>query len=153
MFTKNFNIIKHINSLSEEFEKRNIDDIKVYRTLQEVPNTIFPEGYEIKYSQEENLEYEEEYENTFRKINFQPRDYQISIIDKAVEHFKNYDMGGLYLPPGYGKTFISTFIIKKLALSTGLVLTHRLSITREWIKCFNMAKFNYIIVNVVMQFV
>ena len=53
----------------------------------------------------------------YKKIIFEPRNYQNEIINKAINYFKNNDKGRLYMPCGTGKTLVCYWIYEKLNLN------------------------------------
>ena len=52
--------------------------------------------------------------NISEKITKSPRQYQIEIIEKAIEYYKENDKGRLYMPCGTGKTLVCRWIADKL---------------------------------------
>ena len=50
----------------------------------------------------------------YKKIIFEPRNYQNEIINKAINYFKENDKGRLYMPCGTGKTLVCYWIYEKL---------------------------------------
>lgn len=50
-----------------------------------------------------------------------PRDYQNTMIEKAISHFREYNKGILIIPCGVGKTLISLWIAQKLHANTILI--------------------------------
>lgn len=119
------------NDIKNEFELNNITDLTLHHSLETVPSTIFPDSYE-----NEQKSFTDKF---IPKLNQEP------IIEKTCEHFKNFDKGGLYLACGYGKTYISIFSMIKMKVKKVLILTHRLTIIREWEKVLNLAKLDYIV--------
>ena len=53
----------------------------------------------------------------YKKIIFEPRNYQNEIINKAINYFKENDKGRLYMPCGTGKTLVCYWIYEKLKLN------------------------------------
>ena len=51
-----------------------------------------------------------------------PRDYQVEIIESALNHFKNNERGTLVMACGTGKTLTSLFITQQMLNNKGLVL-------------------------------
>ena len=101
-FEKDFDIDNHFDKLNIEFIKRNIEDVKIFRNIIDVPYTKIPENYSRLVENKE-----EQYELI-------PRHYQVEIIDKVIKHYQKNDKGGIYLPPGYGKTYITIMSLQKL---------------------------------------
>jgi superfamily II DNA or RNA helicase len=132
-FEKDFTIEDYFESLEYQFQLCNINDLKIYHSLHDTPYTILPENYSIiKETIDEQLT---------------PREYQVEIIANTVQYFLKNNNGGLFLPPGYGKTYISIISLQQLNIKKCLILTHRLSITREWEKCLTCAKIPFVVVN------
>jgi len=53
----------------------------------------------------------------YKKIIFEPRNYQNEIINKSINYFKENDKGRLYMPCGTGKTLVCYWIYEKLKLN------------------------------------
>jgi superfamily II DNA or RNA helicase len=82
--------------------------------------------------------YSEEYES----ISYIPREYQSTIISKAVSHFQFNDKGILALICGVGKTLISLWIAKELNSNTIVIGVPNILLLKQW-----EATINYILPN------
>lgn len=129
-FDKDFCIENEFKAIQDMFSiQLGIEDLTLYGNLKDVPITLNPY---IERKEELKLPYPE------------PREHQNEHIQKIVEYYtQNLSEGGLYLPPGYGKTFISIFSVVKLNYKNVLILTPRLSICNEWEKCLDYFGFSY----------
>ena len=129
-FDKDFCIENEFKAIQDMFSiQLGIEDLTLYGNLKDVPITLNPY---MERKEELKLPYPE------------PREHQNEHIQKIVEYYtQNLSEGGLYLPPGYGKTFISIFSVVKLNYKNVLILTPRLSICNEWEKCLDYFGFSY----------
>jgi predicted helicase len=86
---------------------------------------------------EENLEYFiKEYDTN--AISYIPREYQLTIITKALLHFQYNDKGILALICGVGKTLISLWIAKKLASNTIIIGVPNILLLKQWKNTVNI---------------
>lgn len=76
-----------------------------------------------------------------------PRDYQIPVLRKIVAGMKRDKVGTLVLPPGYGKSYMSCFLIKSLKLKRVLVLTPYLTICDDFSEALTKCGINNTVVN------
>jgi superfamily II DNA or RNA helicase/transposase len=132
-FEKDFNIDHFFHELNRNFLCTNITDVSVFQSLADVPYTNLPTNYFP--------------EKDIVQIELAPREYQTEIVAKIIDYFRKNNKGGIYLPPGYGKTYISIICLQQLAVKKCLILTHRLSISREWEKCLTLAGIPFQVIN------
>jgi predicted helicase len=65
-----------------------------------------------------------------KSINCEPRPYQLVVMDKLENYYCNNTKGMLILPPGYGKSYIAGFYIRKF--KRVLVLTPQIQISYDF---------------------
>jgi len=66
-----------------------------------------------------------------------PRIYQIPIIEEAITHLCENDKGCIFLPPGFGKTYIAMFILFRLShFRKVIILTPQILICDEFTTAF-----------------
>jgi superfamily II DNA or RNA helicase len=63
---------------------------------------------------------------------FEPRSYQIDIIDNAINHFEHHEKGMLVLICGVGKTLISLWITQKLNCNTVIIGVPNKLLLGQW---------------------
>ena len=63
---------------------------------------------------------------------FKPRNYQLVIINKTINYYKNNDKGLLILTCGLGKTLISLWIAEKLKLNSILIGVPGTELLNQW---------------------
>ena len=131
----NFDIETYWKSLNREFQLCNINDSKLYPNLSSVPDTILPDTFS-----------EEKKKPEIKRL--KPKNkYQELVVDKIISFFSKEHKGGLYLPPGIGKTYMSIIACEKLNYKKILILTPLLAICDEWEKCILQSKFTPYIIN------
>lgn len=69
-----------------------------------------------------------------KELKFIPRNYQLDIIEKSMNHFRVNDKGLLVLMCGMGKTLISLWITKKLEANKILIGVPNKMLLSQWIK-------------------
>lgn len=124
-----FNKDIDMEGLLNFYKLKNIEDITVYKNLSEVPYT--------EISKEQKITSE-----MFSEKSYLPRINQLPIIEKLCKHFRENDIGCLFLPPGIGKTYISGFFIKEEQIKNVLALTPEIMICEEWWKMFSRIEYN-----------
>ena len=81
----------------------------------------------------------------YKKIIFEPRNYQNEIINKAINYFKNNDKGRLYMPCGTGKTLVCYWIYEKLNLNNVCIAVPSLYLLSQvyntWSEMINNRKY------------
>ena len=85
---------------------------------------------EIEITEEEDTQSSEEEPES----NIKPRDYQIEIINKTLEHFKTNSKGLLVEPCGVGKSYIASWIGSKLKIKSAIFGIPSISLIRQWKK-------------------
>lgn len=92
-----------------------------------IKNYGIPQSYKISEGLDINLEF-----------NGQPRDYQLPVINKFIEHCENVKYGGglLELYCAWGKTSASLYIMTKLKKKT-LVIVHKEFLMNQWFERIN----------------
>ena len=137
-FQKDFNLEHHFTELCEFFQIRNINDLAIYKCLGDVPYTVLPSSTQVS-------------DNEQGEFTLSPRnDFQKDVIDGCLTFYKTEEKGGLYLPPGSGKTFITvlmTLEIPKKKNKPFLILCPRLAICSEWEKCISQTDCSFIVYN------
>jgi superfamily II DNA or RNA helicase len=87
----------------------------------------------------------------YLKLNsiYTPREYQTTIIKKAVIHYQEYDKGLLVLMCGVGKTLISLWIAQELHSNTILIGVPNKLLLEQWEKIIKVLfmKVPYLIVS------
>lgn len=110
-------------------QETNDDSFKLYQTTKKY--IIVPKYYGIeKFG---NIDFKLEPEKNDIKFNGQLRDYQISIVDKLLNHINNKGGGLLSVPCGRGKTLMAIYIAHRLKLKT-LVVVHKSFLLKQWQK-------------------
>jgi len=71
-------------------------------------------------------------------MHYEPRDYQLIIIEKSVEYFQDSGKGLLIIPCGVGKTLISLWITQKLNSNTILIGVPNKLLLKQWEKVVNI---------------
>ena len=105
---------------------KNIQDVSLYSSLADVPKTILDPSY---------VENQNDMAATVMTDLYIPRLCQLPILKALLNHFQTYDKGGLYLPPGIGKTYLVGFMLNRmLNLSRILILTPQIMIGDEFRK-------------------
>ena len=61
-----------------------------------------------------------------------PAQYQSAILDKMVSYYDENKRGSLILPPGYGKSYMAGFFIKRQKYTKVLVLTSQIAICNDF---------------------
>lgn len=137
-FQKDFNLEDHFTELCEFFQIRNINNLAIYKCLSDVPYTVLPSATQVS-------------DNEQGEFTLSPRnDFQRDVIECGLTFYKTEEKGGLYLPPGSGKTFITvlmTLEIPKKKNKPFLILCPRLAICSEWEKCISQTDCSFIIYN------
>ena len=60
--------------------------------------------------------------NTYQSNTCQPKPHQIPALNKIHDHYDVHERGLLVLPPGYGKSYITSFLIRKNGYKSVLIL-------------------------------
>ena len=93
----------------------------------------------VRINRNKNLEVDLDNNNKFK-----PRNYQLVIINKTINYYKNNDKGLLILTCGLGKTLISLWIAEKLKLNSILIGVPGTELLNQWFiyvkKIFNSYK-------------
>ena len=117
----------------------------------EIINLIVPylQDNDINYkilSQDEinNLTKTKRINNT----DLQPRDYQLTIINKSYDYFQTNNKGLLIIPCGVGKTLISLWITQKLNLNKIIIGVSNILLLKQWLSIVKILFINipYLIV-------
>lgn len=110
----------------------NSDDNQQFSLYKETEDTIIvPRYYGIKKFGSPKFSINSK-EVSF-KFNSTPRDYQIPVIEKCVEHIKKNGGGLLSVPCAFGKTVVAIKIASDLGLKT-LVIVHKTFLQDQWIQ-------------------
>jgi superfamily II DNA or RNA helicase len=113
-----------------------LNDAKSFPAYRESPSKFYvphyygveyfghPKQYKISEGVDINLEF-----------NGKPRDYQVSVINKFLEHCEKVSYGGglLELHTGWGKTCAGLYIISKLKKKT-IIIVHKEFLMNQWIE-------------------
>jgi len=76
------------------------------------------------------------------------REYQKIIIDKTIKHFETKNIAYIFGAPGFGKTYITGYIIQKMGLKKVLIITPQKLICDEFIiMCKTIGLDDFLIVN------
>ncbi len=142
-FEKEWIIQNDEQRIKDMFALSNINDITLFSSLKAVP---FTDGEIVSHEDGESHS-EDDSSSSNVEEKFKARPYQEKIISSLLNHYKEYDLGGLFLPPGYGKTCISTLFLIDLHPKRVLILTPRLSICNEWEKWLSHTDYNLITFN------
>ena len=113
--------------------RHNIKDIEFYTDKNDIPKTKV------------HITFKERLENNNGILI--AREKQIPLVNKTVEFFSKETSGGLYLPCGYGKTFITVLSLLKMKVKKCIIFVPRLIISREWEKCLSLTKIPFIVTN------
>ena len=70
--------------------------------------------------------------------NIKPRDYQIDIINKSIEYYKDNNKGILNLICGAGKTLTSLWISQALKYNKIIIGVPKIELIDQWIKSINL---------------
>ena len=112
--------------LVEYLKTKNIQDVTLYSSLADVPKTVLDPSY---------VENQTDMASNAMTDLYIPRLCQLPILKALLTHFQTYDKGGLYLPPGIGKTYLVGFLLNRmLNLSRVLILTPQIMIGDEFRK-------------------
>ena len=117
------NYLNLINIVYKKLDKEEIDNlIRMYR-LKKILSKYAKKIIENFRSRKEN--------NT---VLYKPRDYQLDIITKSLDHYKINDKGFLVLTCGVGKTLLSLWISEKLEMDKILIAVPNKSLMAQWRK-------------------
>jgi len=152
--TIDYKLKKHFNDINvrenggtEFFKKNLVELIEPYFQKSKIEYTKLTED-EINNLTRCNRPYE-----TLSSIKGEiktPQEYQIPIIAKAIEYFKEFNKGLLILPCGFGKTLISLWISKQLKYDKILIGVPNILLLNQWLNSiydvFNINKDTILVV-------
>ena len=129
-------------------ESKNITDAQIYTRLKDVPRTLRTiqrcSSNEGSDENENEIEQQDYYDEKITKrpridVIAKPLPFQQDIVEKACQYFKSISnsKGCLFLPPGFGKTYITGFALEILDFDRVLILTPQIMIGQEWKKMFD----------------
>jgi len=120
----------------DHLRSKNITDAALYDRLADVPVTEVDPDYLRNHN--DLLGDPDDSEKVDRAPSpLAPRACQVPILKRLLEHFETHDKGGLYLPPGLGKTFLAGFFLQQQPhWNRVLVLTPQIMIGDEFRKMF-----------------
>lgn len=107
---------------------KNINDAQIYRRLEDVPDTILDDEFTQNSREVSQLD----------MIGVAKcRSFQTKIVQDTIQHLRTNDKGCIFLPPGYGKTYIAGFVLQGSPdLRKILVFTPQIMICDEFRKMF-----------------
>jgi superfamily II DNA or RNA helicase len=113
-----------------------LNDTKTFPAYRESPSKFYvPHYYGIEHFGPPKQYNITEGHNINLEFNGNPRDYQVSVINKFLEHCENVSYGGglLELHTGWGKTCAGLYIISKLKKKT-IIIVHKEFLMNQWIE-------------------
>lgn len=111
---------------------------RIFRELKTLELMLVPKFYGLENISDNidlNLVSKGKIINVTWNEKYQPREKQQEPINKVLETFKDPRKGGgiLNLSCGFGKTFVSLYILAKLKRKT-LIIVNKLSLSNQWVK-------------------
>jgi superfamily II DNA or RNA helicase len=117
--------------LLEFLKSKNITDVRIYRNILDVPETI-PKRNSITDPSPSAIS---------NPSTFEPRELQRKTLTKMNDYFAQHQKGCLFMPPGLGKTYLAGFyIVQHTQLHRVLVLVPQLLIATEFQTMFRNLK-------------
>jgi superfamily II DNA or RNA helicase len=145
---KGYTISKNELSIEKQVQIRNdltikpftlgspLNDAKSFPAYRESPSKFYvPHYYGIQHFGHPKQYKITEGVDISLEFNGKPRDYQVQVINKFLEHCENVSYGGglLELHTGWGKTCAGLYIISKLQKKT-IIIVHKEFLMNQWIE-------------------